>query len=125
MNNLIAVPSANDSGLEAPVDAHFGHCAFYTLVSVQNGAIADVKVIPNIPHAEGGCLAPVETLAQHGVNLMVAGGMGPRPLMGFGQAGINVFHKGESVTVNDAVLAAMEGKLTQFSQQFVCGGCSH
>lgn len=122
MNKLIAVPSTNPGGLEAPIGAHFGHCDLYTLVSVENGEIKEVKVIPNVPHVQGGCLAPVNHLAQQGVNMLIAGGMGLRPLMGFNQAGIDVYHGGSAVSVGEAVNAALEGKLSQFSQEHTCGG---
>lgn len=122
MNKLIAIPSTNPGGLEAPIGAHFGHCDLYTLVSVENGKIKEVKVVPNVPHVQGGCLAPVNHLAQQGVNMLIAGGMGLRPLMGFNQAGIDVYHGGSAVSVGEAVNAALEGKLPQFSQEHTCGG---
>lgn len=122
MNKLIAVPSGNPGGLDSPLGAHFGHCDLYTIVSVENGAVKEVKVVPNVPHVQGGCMAPVNYLAQQGVNMLIAGGMGLRPLMGFNQAGIEVYHGGAAATVGDAITAALEGKLPQFSQQHTCGG---
>jgi hypothetical protein len=83
MSHIIAIPSENPGGLDANLGAHFGHCDLYTLVSVENGKVAEVKVIPNVPHQQGGCLAPVQHLAQNGVKQLIAGGMGLRPLMGF------------------------------------------
>jgi len=124
MNKLIAVPSENPGGLEAPLGAHFGHCDLYTLVSVENGEVKEVKVVPNVPHVQGGCMAPVNYLAQQGVNMLIAGGMGLRPLMGFSQAGIEVYHGGDAATVGTAITAALEGRLPQFSQQNTCGGCN-
>ena len=50
MNTLIAIPSAQPGGLEAPLGAHFGHCDLYTLVAVENGKVKDVHVVPNVPH---------------------------------------------------------------------------
>jgi len=119
---LIAVPSENPGGLEASIGAHFGHCDMYTLVSVEEGVIGEVSVIPNIPHQQGGCMAPVQYLAGKGVQHLIAGGMGFRPLMGFNQVGIKVYYGGETRTVGDAVQAAIEGRLTQFSQEHTCGG---
>jgi predicted Fe-Mo cluster-binding NifX family protein len=119
---LIAVPSETPGGLEAGLGAHFGHCDLYTLVSVQDGEIQDVQVIPNIPHQQGGCMAPVQYLAARGVRQLIAGGMGLRPLMGFNQVGIEVLHGGEARTVGEAVQSAIEGKLPQFQQMHTCGG---
>lgn len=119
---IIAVPSEQPGGLEASLGAHFGHCDMYTLVSVEDGEIQDVRVIPNVPHQQGGCMAPVQYLAANGVNRLIAGGMGFRPLMGFNQVGIDVFYGGVSRTVGDAVQAAIDGKLMQFQKEHTCGG---
>jgi predicted Fe-Mo cluster-binding NifX family protein len=125
MNQIIAIPSTHPGGLDAPLGEHFGHCDLYTLVEAQDGKIADVQVIPNVPHEQGGCLAPVQHLAEKGVTQLIAGGMGFRPLMGFNQAGIGVFHGGGALTVGQAVEAMLEGKLPEFKQENSCGGCSH
>ncbi|MEZ4549454.1 MAG: NifB/NifX family molybdenum-iron cluster-binding protein [Desulfobacterales bacterium] len=92
------------------------------MVTVENNEITSVKVIPPMPHQQGGCMAPVQYLADNGVNILVAGGMGFRPLMGFNQVGIEVFFGGDYQTVGDAVKAFIAGQLPQFSQQHTCGG---
>lgn len=122
MNALVAIPSVTPGGLNSPIGAHFGHCDLYTLVKIENGKIAGETIIPNVPHQQGGCMAPVQHLAGNGVNLLIAGGMGYRPLMGFNQVGIDVFFGGEAATVGEAVLALIEGKLPRFSQEHTCGG---
>jgi predicted Fe-Mo cluster-binding NifX family protein len=119
---LIAVPSENPGGLDAGLGAHFGHCDLYTLISIQDGVIQDVRVVPNVPHQQGGCMAPVQYLAGKGVQQLIAGGMGLRPLMGFNQVGIQVLHGGEARTVGEAVQSAIAGKLPQFQQMHTCGG---
>jgi predicted Fe-Mo cluster-binding NifX family protein len=122
MSRIIAIPSSQPGGLEAPIGAHFGHCDLYTLVTVDGDDIKDVKVIPNVPHQQGGCMAPVNYLAQQGVAELIAGGMGMRPLMGFNQVGIEVFYGANSQTVGEAVDAAIAGTLQPFSQEHTCGG---
>lgn len=122
MNTLVAIPSSNPGGLEAPLGAHFGHCDLYTLVSVEQGQIKDVKVVPNVPHSQGGCMAPVQYLAQNGAKALIAGGMGLRPLMGFNQVGIEVYYGGNTTTVGEAVGALIKGELPQFGQEHTCGG---
>ncbi|MEA3232404.1 MAG: NifB/NifX family molybdenum-iron cluster-binding protein [Thermodesulfobacteriota bacterium] len=122
MKALVAVPSENPGGLDAPLGAHFGHCAMYTLISVEDAQIKDVKVIPNMPHEQGGCMAPVNYLSENGVKALIAGGMGMRPLMGFNQVGIEVYFGGDHQTVGEAVNALVAGDLSQFSQEHTCGG---
>ena len=125
MNAVIAIPSGPPGGLEADMGQHFGHCEMYTLVSVADGQIKEINVIPAIPHEHGGCMAPVQYLAQNGVHGLIAGHMGMRPLMGFAQMGIRVFQGGASRTVGEAVQSLLDGRLPQFEQQHACGGGAH
>ena len=67
-------------------------------------------------------MAPVQYLASHGVNALLAGGMGMRPLMGFNQMGISVYFAGNQPTVGMAVQAFCQGKLTEFTPEHTCGG---
>lgn len=118
----IAVPSAMPGGLEAELGAHFGHCDLYTVIDVENGSVTQVGTLANVPHEQGGCMAPVQHLAQNGVNLLIAGGMGLRPLMGFNQVGIEVFYGAGAPNVGTAVDALLKGALVRFTQEYTCGG---
>jgi predicted Fe-Mo cluster-binding NifX family protein len=122
MSTIVAIPSSNPGGLDAMLGAHFGHCDLYTLVTIEDKAIQSVNVIPNVPHAQGGCMAPVQYLADNGTHALIAGGMGFRPLMGFNQVGISVYFGGDAKNVGEAVNAFIEDKLPQFSQEHTCGG---
>lgn len=119
---LIAVPSNNPGGLDAATSAHFGHCEVFTLVKVEDDKIGDVTTLANGGHEQGGCLAPVTLLKEAGVDAMVSGGMGMRPLQGFQQVGIKVFHSGEAATVREAVEGVIEGVCPEFGAEHGCGG---
>jgi len=119
---VVAIPSIHPGGLDSPIGAHFGHCDLYTLVEVVDGQVQKVRTLPNVPHQQGGCMAPVNHLAQHGVQILIAGGMGMRPLMGFNQVGIAVLYGADAQTVGDAVKAFLNGTLPQFTSEFTCGG---
>lgn len=122
MKKIVAIPSMAPGGLEAGLSPHFGHCDAFTLVEVEDGNIGEVKVVPSVPHEQGGCMAPVMFLAQQGANALIAGGMGMRPLMGFNQVGIEVYHNAGLGLVGQAVSAFAEDKLPQFGQEMTCGG---
>ncbi|MBU1230578.1 MAG: dinitrogenase iron-molybdenum cofactor biosynthesis protein [Proteobacteria bacterium] len=119
---IIAIPSENPGGLDAVVGQHFGHCDLYTIVEAKDGKILDVRTLPNVPHQQGGCMAPVNHLATNGVQVLIAGGMGMRPLMGFQQVGVQVYHGANAPTVGHAVRAFLLGSLPAFSTEFTCGG---
>ena len=123
---LIAVPSDAPGGLEAAVSEHFGHCELFTLVKVDDGTVGDVSTIANVAHSDGGCMAPVQLLQGHGVEVLVAGGMGARPLAGFQQVGIAVHFKEDADTVQGAVDRYLAGNCREFGAAQTCGGgCDH
>jgi predicted Fe-Mo cluster-binding NifX family protein len=122
MSTIVAIPSSHPGGLDAMLGAHFGHCDLYTLVTLEDKTIKTVDVIPNVPHEQGGCMAPVKYLADNGTQALIAGGMGFRPLMGFNQVGISVYFGGDSRSVGEAVQAFIEDKLPEFRQEHTCGG---
>lgn len=119
---LIAVPSENPGGLEAAISEHFGHCDAFTLVAVEDGTIGEVRVLANSAHGEGGCMAPVMLLKEHGVDVLVAGGMGGRPLAGFQQVGIAVHFKEDATSVQRAVDLFLSGGCRAFGEAETCGG---
>ncbi len=122
---ILAIPSELPGGMDAGMGMHFGHCAIYTIVEMENGAVSAQSTLASIPHQQGGCMAPVQYLAEHGVTALLAGGMGMRPLMGFNQMHIDVFFAGNYPTVGQAVEAFRLGKLNRFSTEQTCGGGSH
>jgi FKBP-type peptidyl-prolyl cis-trans isomerase 2/predicted Fe-Mo cluster-binding NifX family protein len=126
---LIAIPSDTTNGLEATISEHFGHCAAFTLVEIDDGRVGDVSTVSNVAHEQGGCMAPVTLLKEHGVDAMVAGGMGQRPLAGFQQVGIDVFFKEDASTVQQAVELFVAGKCRSFGAAQTCEGggghCGH
>jgi FKBP-type peptidyl-prolyl cis-trans isomerase 2/predicted Fe-Mo cluster-binding NifX family protein len=119
---LIAVPSDSSEGLDSAIAEHFGHCGAFTLVEVSGGEIGEVTVVPNGGHDEGGCMAPVQLLKEKGVEILLAGGMGQRPLAGFQQVGIAVHFKQDAVSVRDAVERFLDGGCPAFDEAQTCGG---
>jgi predicted Fe-Mo cluster-binding NifX family protein len=123
MNEIkIAIPSVLPGGLEAPVDEHFGHCEIYTIVEIRDGHVAAVSTLPNVPHENAGCMAPVKYLAGNGINVLIAGGMGMRPLVAFEQIGIEVYYGAGAPSVHAAVQALIAGSLPSFAPVDTCAG---
>ncbi len=125
----IAIPSSAPGGLDAEMSSHFGHADNFTLIEIAGKDIVSTAVLPNVPHTQGGCMAPVNLLKENSVNTIIVGGLGARPLMGCQQAGICVM-TGASGTVGDIVKAYLEGRLRQAVDDIVCGhsktgNCNH
>ncbi|MDR3375766.1 MAG: NifB/NifX family molybdenum-iron cluster-binding protein [Ancalomicrobiaceae bacterium] len=122
MNTLIAIPSQAPGGLGAQLSMHFGHCDVFTLVTLEDGNVVGLSLLEAPDHAQGGCLAPVQLLGSRGVTALAAGGMGPRPLQGFLEAGIQPYFAGDCTDVADVVAAFAAGRLPAFVLDRACGG---
>ncbi len=118
----IAVPSDGQGGLDGFRAGHFGHCDVFTLVDVENGRIKDVSIVANKEHVQGGCMVPVQLLAENKVQRLVVGGIGMRPLMGFKQVGIDVYYDGERRDIRPVVEDMIAEKLPMIADNQVCGG---
>ena len=121
-NGRIAIPSVDNGGLDGQRSGHFGHCDVFTLVDVEGGEIKDVSTIPNQEHVQGGCMVPVNFLAGHNVSALIVGGIGMRPLMGFRQVGIDVYHDAVRPEIRPVVEDLIAGRLPIISDDQVCGG---
>ena len=118
----IAVPSMANGGLDGQRAGHFGHCDVFTLVDVKNGEIEQVTTINNREHMQGGCMVPVNLLSENKVNALIVGGIGMRPLMGFREVGIDVYHDATRPEIRPVVEDLIAGKLPAIRDDEVCGG---
>ena len=121
-NGKIAIPSNGAGGLGGTRAGHFGHCDVFTLIDVENGEIKEVSTLQNQEHVQGGCMVPVNLLSENRVNALIVGGIGMRPLMGFRQVGIDVYHDDQRAEIEPVVKDLIAGKLAQISNDQVCGG---
>jgi predicted Fe-Mo cluster-binding NifX family protein len=65
---------------------------------------------------------PVNLLAQNQVNALIVGGIGMRPLMGFRQVGIDVYHDDQRQDIRPVVEDLISGRLPMIADNQVCGG---
>ncbi len=121
-NGRIAIPSNGEGGLDGQRSGHFGHCDVFTFIDVEDGTIKNITTLPNPDHVQGGCMIPVNLLAEHKVNALIVGGIGMRPLMGFREVGIKVYHDAERPDIRPVVEDLISGKLPIIADNQVCGG---
>ena len=90
---------------------HFGHCEQFALFDVdeQNKEITGKELVASPGHQPG--LLP-EWLAEQGVEMVIAGGMGSRAQVLFQQNGIGVVLGALESDPEKAVLGYLEGRLT-------------
>lgn len=87
---------------------HFGHCSTFALVDVENNAIASTSEVVPPPH-QPGLLPP--WLAEQGVTLVIAGGMGSRAQAIFSSNGIQVVTGASGSTPAEIVNSYITGTL--------------
>lgn len=106
----IAISTETDSGLSAPVAAHFGRCPYFTIVDVEGDEIKSAQPITNpyFPQHEPGAIP--QFISTHGVQVMLAGGMGRRAVAIFEEFGIQPI-TGAFGTVQQAVEQVLQGQL--------------
>jgi predicted Fe-Mo cluster-binding NifX family protein len=121
MTVKIALPTTQ-TGLEAPLSAHFGHATQFTIIDVDfdKKAVLEVKDLVNPPHSHGGCAAPVEMLQKEGVTDVILGGIGFRPLNIMMQLGMRPY-RGVNGTIQSNLDAFLNGSLENLAQ----ASCNH
>jgi len=102
----IAVPTRGDK-----VDSHFGHCEFYTIVSISSeNKITKTETLAS--PAGCGCKSNIAaTLKEKNVSLMLAGNMGQGAVDKLSAAGIEVI-RGCNGNVGTVVNDYLSGKIT-------------
>lgn len=116
----VAVPSR-----DGIVDAHFGHCSYFSLFTVENGIILEEGRL-DAPEACGCKSGIAGELARMGVKRLLAGNIGEGAVRVLGSYGIEVL-RGASGPVRPAVEAFLAGK--PFATGAGCAehheGCEH
>jgi predicted Fe-Mo cluster-binding NifX family protein len=114
----ICIPTEGDEGLAAAVAGHLGRAPFLTLVDTDSG---EVDVRKSAPHGGGGSCSPVAALASAAVEALVCQGAGRRAVAALEAAGIRVLVT-SALRVEDAAVAAREGRLRALGGRDACGG---
>lgn len=110
-SSVVAVATDGDQ-----VAVHFGRCQLYTLAEVNEGAVKQQEVLTNPGHTPG--FLP-NYLAEHGVQCIIAGGMGPRAIGLFNEKGIDVMI-GVQGSVAEVLRSYAEGTLTSDPSVSLC-----
>ena len=114
----IAFSCEDENGLKAEMSMHFGRCPFFTLVDVEDGELTNVRVIAN-PAFENHVPGVVpKFINEQMVNVMIAGGMGPKA--------VNMF-EGFNIEVATGVSGKVEKVLAVYLEGNVQGTvpCNH
>ncbi|HIH74629.1 MAG TPA: dinitrogenase iron-molybdenum cofactor biosynthesis protein [Methanosarcina sp.] len=117
----ICVPTQDNSGIEGPVEQHFGKAPTYTIMDTETG---EIHVIPNESNHMGGAGLPPEYLFKNGVETMLCSGIGQKALHMFESYGVQVF-VGAKGTVKETMTAWETGLLKRATVENTCSEHGH
>ncbi len=108
----VAVATEGPGGLDDIVSPRFGRCPTFTIVTIDGGNIKDVRAVQNPAAfaAHGAGIAAVQTLANQGVKVIVAGRFGPWASQASIQFGMQMVMVPPGIRVRDAINGYILGR---------------
>jgi predicted Fe-Mo cluster-binding NifX family protein len=107
----IALACEDNQGLSGQMSQHFGRCPYYLIVDVEGDEIKRTDSVNN-PYYNNHVPGKVpQFINEQGVNVMIAGGMGPRAIDMFTNLGIEVV-TGAIGNVGNVLQAYLRGEIS-------------
>ena len=116
----VAIPCDTPFGLNAQRSGHFGHCAFFTVATVEGNEITDVQVVSNVNHDEVGCGGVIDFALSLGIDAIIAAGMGVPPFTRFMNGGVKVYLEQSQAIAGNALKVLMDGNAVEMSLDQAC-----
>ncbi len=116
----IAIPSESDQGLESIRSGHFGHAAYFTIVTIEDGKITNVESVKNVDHDEYGCGGVIEYALGLNLDALIAAGMGQPPYTRFTNGGVTVYLETQTPKVGDVVDKYLKGEVGLMNPADAC-----
>ena len=116
----LAVPSDTPFGLMAQRSGHFGHCAYFTICTIENGEIVNTEVVPNVDHDAVGCGGVIDFALSLGLDAILAAGMGMPPYTRFTNGGMKVYLDQTEPMVGKAVAKFIAGEVPEMKLDQAC-----
>jgi predicted Fe-Mo cluster-binding NifX family protein len=112
----IVMPTLGKSGLSEEISPHFGRAPTFTIYDTET---EDIDIVENTSDHMGGVGKPPLLLREHGANVMLCSGLGPKAVHMFESFGIRVY-VGASGTVQDTIDLWNEGILQEATDENAC-----
>ena len=113
-NMKIAIPTS-----DGKLCAHFGHCESFTFADVNMDTKEILNLEEKVPE-EGISCQSASWIAEQGTNVVLAGGMGGRPMMIFAQNGVQVVAGCPELPIKEIVDSYLNKTLANGENS--CGG---
>ncbi|MBM6906269.1 NifB/NifX family molybdenum-iron cluster-binding protein [Collinsella tanakaei] len=116
----IAIPVETDQGLDAPRSGHFGHAAYFTIATVENGTVTSVESVKNVEHDECGCGGVIQHALDQNIDAIIATGMGMPPYSRFTAGGVAVYAERETPIAGDVLKKFLAGDVEPMDPNAAC-----
>ena len=93
----VIIPVENELGLAAPRSGHFGHAAYFTVATIDNGEVTSQNV-----------------------DAIIATGMGMPPFSRFTAAGVTVYAERETPLAGDVLAKFVAGEVSPMDPEAAC-----
>ena len=113
----IVIPSADEK-----LCGHFGHCEYFTFVEINPETKEIISIEKKVPE-EGISCQSASWIATQGANIILAGGMGGRPMAIFAQNGVKVITGCPELEIKTVVNQFLNDSLATGENS--CGGEHH
>lgn len=112
----IVIPTDGQKGLDDKIAEHFGRCNTYTFLN-EKGKV--LEIIDNTSEHMGGKGLPPELMKEHGADVLLCRGLGPKALSLCGEFGIDIYvHPAE--TAEEIFEMWKNNQLQKATSQDVC-----
>ncbi len=116
---IIAVPSEKNGGLNDFLNLRFGKCNSITTISIEDGSIESVKVVPIYRTETIGNLGIhiAEIIGQNKASNVIIGYIGKKAFQSLNSQNISIFHaSSERITVKQCFDLFIQGKLIEIKE---------
>ena len=113
----IVIPSADEK-----LCGHFGHCEYFTFVEINPETKEIINIEKKVPE-EGISCQSASWIATQGANVVLAGGMGGRPMAIFAQNGVKVIAGCPELEIETVINQFLNDSLATGENS--CGGEHH
>ncbi len=111
---IVAIATTGDS-LNSACDPRFGRAENFLLIDSETDNIIDTIKNPNVSSGGGAGINTSQMLANRGVNVVIAGAVGPNSFGVLREANIAMYSSAGFSTVKEAYEAFKSGKLQQIT----------
>ncbi len=105
----LGIPVVSINGMASEVNEHFGMSEHFALLDVEGDKIEKLGFVSDDPRAHK---TPAALLAENGVNIVLAGGIGPHMIKELLDAGLRVY-RGAAGDVRQAIEEYRAGMLSE------------